>query len=432
MRNQWLFATILLCILPAAGVRAEFMAGTARASITPLEVGIPTQLGGYGARNGVPATGIHDTIYAKVLVLQSGQAMAALVGLDICTTPRSLVEETLAKAAIPGLTYGNVLMSASHNHAGLEGMSMDRNNILGNPHIGVFSEDVLNFVSDRIAGALQEAVKRLEPVTAGSGVAALRGMNRNRRHDGAPTDEDMTVLRLDRADGTPLAAVVNYTAHGTIMTEDIMEVSGGWAGVMQRTFEDLIGHDVTCVYTNGSEGDVAPRGYTGGSRFEMAEQYGRRVAMAASDLTDAIHTGPVSDFAIMKRMVSLLPKSPAPDFLAIAGEEYQVDAEQLGVALEVLFPSETPMYGLRINDFHLITVPGEPITAIGLAIKQALRTGGSRHPVVVSTTNDHIGYILTREEYHLSGYEVTASFYGDSLGEKFLADATAFAATLTK
>lgn len=432
MRARWIFPTILICVLPAASVSAEFLAGTARASITPLEAGIPTQLGGYGARNGAPATGIHDTIYAKVLVMQSGGTMAALVGLDICTTPRSLVEETIAKAAIPGLTFDNVLMSASHDHAGLEGMSMDRNNVLGNPHIGIFSEEVLQFVSERVAGALQEAVKNLEPVTAGAGVAALRGMNRNRRHEGAPTDEDMTVLRLDRADGSPLAVVVNYTAHGTIMTEDIMEISGGWAGVMQRTLEDLVGHDVTCVYTNGSEGDVAPRGYTGGSRFEMAEQYGRRVALAASRLTDAIHTGPVSDFAIMKRLVALPPKSPAPDFLKIAGEEYQVDAAQLELALETLFPSETPIYGLRINDFHLVTVPGEPITAIGLAIKQALRTGGSSHPVVVSTTNDHIGYILTREEYHLSGYEVTASFYGDTLGEAFLAEATSFAAALTK
>ena len=431
MKIFTLFAA-LACWASQLDAAAELLAGTARASITPLEEGIPTQLGGYGARNGQPATGIHDTIWTKVVVLQSGDRRAALVGLDICTTPRSLVEESLAKAAVPGLTYENVLMSASHDHAGLEGMAMDRNNVLGNSHIGIFSEEMLGFVSDRVAGALREAAGRLEPVTAGAGVTALRGMNRNRRHVGAPTDEDLTVLRLDRADGTPLALLVNYTAHGTIMTEDIMEISGGWAGVMQRTIEDLAGGDVTCIYTNGSEGDVAPTGYTGGSRFEMAEQYGRRVALSAAKLADSIHTGPVTDFAVLAHTVPLPPKQAAPDFLKIAGDEYGVDASQLDMALEALFPDETPIYGLRVNDFHLIAIPGEPITAIGMAIKQALRASGSSHPVIASTTNDHIGYILTKEEYALSGYEVTASFYGDTLGEVFVAEASKLAARLAE
>ena len=147
------------------------LAGAARVSITPLEADIPTQLGGYGERNGQPATGVHDTIYAKVIVMKSGDTLAALVGLDICTTPWSLLEDTVNKAGVPGLTTENVLLSASHDHGGLEGMAMDRNNVLGNPHIGIFSEAMLDFVSDRVAAALKEAAARLEPVTAGTGVA---------------------------------------------------------------------------------------------------------------------------------------------------------------------------------------------------------------------------------------------------------------------
>ncbi|MCF6286528.1 MAG: hypothetical protein L3K26_15235, partial [Candidatus Hydrogenedentes bacterium] len=90
---------LALAMLIATNVaHAEFQAGTARASITPLDAGIPTQLGGYGELNGVPATGVHDTIYAKVVVMKSDDTLAAMVGLDICTTPRSLVEDTIKKA----------------------------------------------------------------------------------------------------------------------------------------------------------------------------------------------------------------------------------------------------------------------------------------------------------------------------------------------
>ena len=62
----------------------------------------------------------------------------------------------------------------------------------------------------------------------------------------------------------------------------------------------------------------------------------------------------------------------------------------------------------------MVTFPGEPICELGLAVKDALRKAGIAHPCVAALTTDEIGYILTKAEYQKSGYEVTASFYGDS------------------
>jgi len=93
----------------------------------------------------------------------------------------------------------------------------------------------------------------------------------------------------------------------------------------------------------------------------------------------------------------------------------------------MLFPSRAPLYALRVNDFLMVTFPGEPISEIGLAVKQTLREAGIRFPAVAALTNDLIGYILTKEEYAQSGYEVTASFYGDGLGELMLQNAQALA-----
>jgi hypothetical protein len=339
----------------------------------------------------------------------------------------------LEEAQIQGLDFDHTMMIASHTHAGLEGYSMDQRNIAGNPHIGIFKQDILDFVAKRIASALQQAEQNLEVVQAGSAVTSLPGMNRNRRHDEAPTDEDMTVVRFDRADGTHKAVFVNYTAHGTIMTSDIMHVSGGWPGVMQRTVEDLMGGGVSCLYSNGAEGDVAPAGYTGGSRWEMAEQYGRRVGIAAAKLAESIRTRPVTHFSARVHWMENLPERvPAPDFMKIAGEEYQVTEAMLKMFLNVLLEDTAPLYGLRINDFAMVTFPGEPITAIGMPVKDALRKGGIHYPAVAALTNDFIGYILTKEEYALSGYEVTASFYGDGLGELVVEAGKSLAEELTK
>lgn len=412
--------------------QAQLQAGVARVSINPVEANIPTQLGGYGERAGKPATGTHDTIQAKAVVFEFNGKRSALVALDVCHQPRALVEQSVEKAGVDGLTYDNTIMVASHTHAGLEGMSMDPRNIAGNPNIGIFDERILDFVSNRVAQALQEAAKALQPVTAGAAAVSLPGWNRNRRHDNAPTDEDMTLVRFDTAAGKPYVVLVNYAAHGTIMTPEIMQVSGGWPGVMQRTVEELMGDDVTCLYTNGAEGDVAPADYHGGSRWEMAENYGRRIGIAAQHVAAAARTRPVTDFRLLSHTMELPEQRPAPDFLKIAGDEYKVDEVQLTMLLGVLFPRQAPLYGLRINDFAMLTYPGEPITAIGLDAKKAMRQGNIHYPAVAALTNDLIGYILTEDEYNQSGYEVTASFYGSGLGAVVMDNAKALVQELVK
>jgi hypothetical protein len=90
-----------------------------------------------------------------------------------------------------------------------------------------------------------------------------------------------------------------------------------------------------------------------------------------------------------------------PDFVKIAGAEYHVTQEQLDQMVQLLFPEKAPLYALRI--------------------------AGVAHPCVAALTTDGIGYILTKAEYHKSGYEVTASFDGDGLGQLMLDRAKALA-----
>src|SRR3954453_22096663 len=78
-----LLACFLLAEQSAAG---ELKAGAARVDLTPsLELNAP--LGGYGERMNRPAEGIHDRIYAKALVLASGDKKFVLVTADIVGFP---------------------------------------------------------------------------------------------------------------------------------------------------------------------------------------------------------------------------------------------------------------------------------------------------------------------------------------------------------
>jgi len=414
-------------VLAATPAVAGLNAGVATVSITPLEEGIPTPLGGYGARNGKPAEGVLDTLNAKCLVLEWNGKKSALVTLDVCSLPLCVVEESIQKANVEGLSVENVVMAASHSHTGLEGFALDRRNIAGNPHIGVFSEPVLNFVTSRIAQGLRAASQNLEPVTAASGSVDLNGITRNRRRDEF-TDPALTVLRLDKG-GKPLAVLVNFTAHGTLVSDEDMLVSGEWAGHMQRTIEALM-PGAACLYTNGAEGDQSPVEAKAGSHYQQAENYGRKVGLAAAKLAETLRPAPVERFEIAMEWVDLPPQQGAPDFVKIAGDEYHVTQEQLNQILPLMFPDKAPVYGMRVNDFALVTFPGEAICQLGLAVKDTMRRAGVAHPCVVGLASEHIGYILTADEYAESGYEVTASFYGGGLGEVVLGAATDMAKKL--
>jgi len=411
---------ILLAALAIAIVsHAELRAGVGAISINPLEEGLKTQLGGYGERLGEPAHGTHDTIMAKALLLDDGENKAAVISVDLCTAPSNLLVDSLAASGVEGYTIENSLMPASHSHGGTEGFSLDPRNVFGNPRVGVFDQKVLDFTVGRIAQAIKAAADNMQPVTVASGSAQLPGFSENRRGDEF-TDDELVLLRINRADGSPLALLVNFTAHGTFMTEKEMLVSGDWAGNMQRTVEDALDGNVTCLYMNGAEGDIRPGGGVGGSRYEMAEDYGRRVGLAAARLAEALQPKPLDRLAIGVTKVQMPPRVPSPDFMKIAGVEYGVTEDMLGAMLQPMFASEVRLYSLRLGDWQAVSFPGEAICQLGLKVKSTLHEAGVPHACVSGLTSEHIGYILTEDEYAQSGYEATASFYGPGLGDLLL------------
>jgi len=398
---------------------ADIYAGISKISINPIPHGLSVQLGGYGERQGKPALGTHDETYAKVLALKNeSNEYLFLVTVDICHLPWSLVEHSVKKASLPYVTTDNIIMMASHTHAGLEGMSLDERNIIQNPNIGIFDEKVLDFVSTQIAKAIQDSIKNLSPVTFASGRVETKGLNRNRRNSELPTDPYLSILRFDKED-KPWVIFVNFTAHETIMTPKEMYLSAGYPGIIQRTVETFI-PDTVCMFSNGAEGDVAPFGYHGDSAWEAMENYGLTLSKIVIDLIGQMKPEPITNFKHHVLWKELPPTQVAPDFVKIAGDEYNVSEEMASAMVRQLFPQKAPFHILMINDSTIITFPGEPITEIGMAVKQQLIKKGIKTPIVTSLTNDLIGYILTEKEYHLSGYEVTASFYGPKLGDVVL------------
>jgi hypothetical protein len=420
---KWgLLGCLVSAVFTAGTAPAEpLLAGLAVSNITPDTSVYHVPLGGYGARQNAPATGIHDYAMAKALILKQGEKKLAFVTSDLLGIPRSLRDEVLIRIAGTGITSDSFMFTASHCHASTEMNAMNRANVFDNKAIGIFDESLLVFTADRIAQAVIDANKELQPVRFGTASVRIDGMNRNRRGDPI-VDDELTLARFDSADGKPLVVFVNWTAHPTYMSERVMQVSAGWPGYLQREVEGFMPGAV-CMYTNGAEGDISPAGGEGPSEFAKAEDYGRKLAVKVLAEVPKIETreNAVLDYSMTDLK---LPKRVAPPaLLDSAGPEYGLTPENITTLVETMSPETSYLGVVRIGDMVAVGIPGEMTSSLGVQIKRALSDAGAKHPIVLGLANEWISYILPPEEYTQGGYEPGVSFYGDQLGPVVVAQA---------
>jgi hypothetical protein len=410
------FLAGILLLTPAPTRADEPLRGNAAAIVLTPPLAMKYTLGGYGARMSKPAEGIHDDIRIKALVLSHGTEKYALVTADILGFPPNIKPMLVKRLNDPAWREENILLLPSHSHTSLEMFALNDRNIFNNPAIGIFQPALLDYVLGRLALAIRTADSNLQPVLAGTSSEMLEGLNRNRRGH-LFVDRELTVTRIDRTDGTPLAVLVNWTGHPTIMDEHDMWVSAGWPGYLQRELEGCIGQDVVAMYYNGAEGDQSVIAHDGASHYEKAERYGRTLAVHALRLYKQILPEKDSLLGSSFHTIDLPPRQPHPDFMATAGKEYGLSPENIMILLNQVQPAQTHLAAFRLGSLLIACVPGEMTAEQGLLIKKQLKEKGIPHPVIGGLANEWISYILTEKDYEIGGYEAATSFYGKELGK---------------
>ncbi|MGQ9576884.1 MAG: neutral/alkaline non-lysosomal ceramidase N-terminal domain-containing protein [Thermoguttaceae bacterium] len=415
-------ACLVVCAAVVAGVRdaraAELRAGVARVNLTPPRE-LKASLGGYGARMSKPAAGVHDRVLAKALVLADGSSRFAVVTADVLALPPGFKDALAAALADAGWTSQQLLLLPSHSHTSIDMSALHPRNLLGIPQIGVFHKELYERTVARLAQVTEQAGRELVPVLVGTRSTRLEGWNRNRRRGNTATDPELTVTRIDRENGDPLAVLVNWTAHPTFMGPEDMMFSGDFPGHMQRTAEALIGGGVSVMYYNGAQGDQSPvaRPDSGGN-WEKAERYGRELGIQVWRQWQKITPQPGAILAFATETITLPARSPHPDFMKTGGTEYGLSEKLAGQMLALLFPSTTHSTSLRLGDLLIVGIPGEMTAELGMSVKSRVRGAtGLAHVAIGGLADEWLSYILSPDEYHKGGYEASMSFYGATLGQ---------------
>lgn len=386
---MWVVFGLLLAAGPDAD--AGLRAGVARVDITP-PVGTP--LGGYGARKGRPSTGVHDPLTATALVLSDGRETVALCAADMVLMPSSLFDDVArlvrARAGIP---RDHLLLSASHSHAASGAIYKETRFITGSFHAGRYRE-----VVEKLAGVVVAAAKKMEPARYGSASARLETLSRNRTRDGGPNDPDLNVLRIDRADGRPLAVLVNFAAHPTVLGASNMKFSADFPGPLRETVERAF-PGALALYVNGTQGNLspapppAPPGESsppGRGPFAAARRLGEALGNEAARVARQIQTT----------------------------REVRIRAASQPLRIRILPAVEFTTYlsQIALNRDVLVGIPGEAFAEFGLALKEKGRAVGFEQVFKFGLTNGSIGYLLPRASWLKHEYESLVSAAGIDLG----------------
>lgn len=405
----------LFSILTSHSYSQALQANVSKVNLTPpleMEFG----LGGYGDRMSKPAKGIHDSIWVKTLVLEKGEKKYALITMDILGLPPNVKPAVLDKLNNSTWSAENIMMLPSHTHASIDMTALNDKNLLNSPQIGIYHPELLTFVVERIVESIEKADQQLQAVKVGTGKKHLSNLNRNRRND-PEVDRDLTVTRIDKMNGEPLAVLVNWTAHPTFMDENDMDVSAGWPGYVQLELENKIGDGVTVMYYNGAQGDQSAARPQGKNHYEQAVTYGRNLSEKAHSVYLEINCNKNAELSYSGSAVKLPERKAHPSFMETGGEEYGMNGEVVKVVMEMMCPDKTYVGAVMIGDLMIVGAPGELAAGLGLEIKKELNKKGVEFPVIGGLANEWISYILSPEQYNGDGgYEASVSFYGESLG----------------
>ncbi|MEP6755943.1 MAG: neutral/alkaline non-lysosomal ceramidase N-terminal domain-containing protein [Chthonomonadales bacterium] len=416
-RNLLAVVVFALCSLQVA--HADLLAGAARTSITPDQKLFQYQLGGYVAkeRTGHNSTGVHDTCYARALVLANGSTRVAIVSLDLCFMPANVKTAVLQRIGASKVPADCVFLSATHTHSAPDPLALHSGNTGKAGDLSTFNPKLLDWMADQIGAAINEAASKLQPAKAGSAQRGGIGLNRNRRGEKI-TDDEMTALRIVDATNKPIACMVNYAAHPVYFGANMMEVSGDWSGSFARVLEAKEPGSVA-LFLNGAEGDASANGSDDGMPAEKIVTFATKLGQAATSLLNSIT--PESDVAISgwTHTVQLPPRKPHPFFL-LAGAAMRATPAQVKELVDHSMPTTCELSFVRIGNLTLMGFPGEPTAPVGLAAKAMARDAGIKNPAVVALTNGWLGYLVTAEQYKAGKYEPTMSFYGETIGATML------------
>lgn len=442
---------------PPLGVRA----GVARTLVEPAN---GTPVGGWGARLEHDSVGRHSelTVTALALAGASGDDAVLIVAADIVLWPANVAARVRAAIAErTGIAPGSIQLTASHTHSSV---MMDDPTIATWEHDGACAA-ARDLVEAAAVSAAVSALAQLRPARL-TAIRRPSAVTRTRRQPvgdrllvgvAAPIEDAfLDVVAIEGDDGSPLASLVVYGSHPTILSWGSLLFSPDYVGALRTVVERELGSP--CLFLQGCGADRAPassfsnsvadadavgRALGHGAVAAVLEQreaalairYVRTLESGAALAVDATERPPPQPASVRARTrevaLPLRERSLEGALSRLARARAAVAAGEAGASVEAAraliehdiaqrFPhgddAEIPVAVVDVGPLAFVFWPGELSGAY-----EALCQVGDRHGILVTNANDYVNYLPAREQFGEGGYEVDASPFAATAPDRFVA-----------
>ena len=355
--------------------QSEFCVGAAVRDITPSEDMLPLE-----RKPEVEMTGVLDPLSVRAIAMTDGDTTMLMVCSE---TGRSFGPQFAdAVAEHTGLPLENIVVTSTHTHAApeiTEDIDLDFED----------GDDVTNqqkwakYAMAQMLDAVDEALDSMEPASMGIDYSeSYINVNRNSVYnvvgeDGTVTegrdlgwnpagDSDRTVaaIRFNNAEGDPIAFIINYAVHGTVMHANTCiagktGISADIPGIVSGYLEDHYDGAVA-MWLSGAAGDQNP--------IMQNDMYTRNVETGEFEETfnddyqlltflSKIH------YADVEEAIESIDSYTSEISLECEYMETSIPAKEegdYGVSLQMV----------RIGDVGLACFPGELFTSTGKYMKE--------------------------------------------------------------
>jgi len=417
---------------------SSFRAGVAKIDGS-LPIGVPLAGLNHGARRVfdwplmsfteytnwmTPSVGIMDPTWVKALILDNGITQIVHVTYDTIGSDGALNKMAYDIAASQGfpIPFENCVFSGSHSHSGPGAIAADFIWAVA-PATDLLVPLLQRMLANSTANAMLEAYASLQPAMIDIGIGNLVGVTRNRRADishyvkSTTIDPHLGIIRVDDAQGNPMATLWNFAIHGVCYGSNNLNISGDIMGRACEDIEDLVGG--VALFVNADAGDIDPTPQS----CSDAPAFNGSSAIAAAVAKTRASLNPTSEGVLMQAYSYVVPFGPTDlnatlgrfDNCSSGGELdictiCSVIGCDANVHLYSAWIEQSPKFtafSFVINGKSTVSVsiPGEALIELGWWIRNDTLDMGYNQTLLIGYSNAHMGYFATPNEYDIGGYE---------------------------
>jgi hypothetical protein len=378
-------------------------------AVVPFELPAGVPLGGF-ARVRWASEGVRDPVGARAVVLAAGGLKVALVAAELVLVPEELEAAVRERVADVGL--GGLVVAATHTHAGPGGFW--HNPVGERAGTGPYDRAVRDLVADAMARAVREAAASAVPVRATAGAERAETLVRSR--SGGEKDGRLTVVRLEPLEGgAPVAELVVFPAHPTMLGKRNRLVSGDWPSRLLA-----LGERGPRLFLQGAVGDQSTTGHA------TPEAYGEAVSRRVDGIVTSTSTSTSTSTATA---TSTSTATAAGATLAFAEAEVVLPSVAPGALPGWLRPAARTVAGglmpatarvaaIRVGSTVLLAVPGEPVAAVAAGWRERLGGDLAAELVILGLAGGYVGYVEAPDRMERRQGETVRTYYGPELAER--------------